>query len=189
MGVLRTLTDEYFGSSIREENKIDISGLDVKIVSFTDKNNVFHKYGYRVKDNSYGMGYTLRTLIKMIIEKRGNECSLNDIDVSNITQMKCHNIGVFERSSFNGDISGWDVSNVIDMSSMFWSSKFTGKNGIFRLENGNKVENMWSMFYKSEFEADINDWEVRKDCNIASMFFNTPLEQNDNLPTWYLDRQ
>ena len=64
----------------------------------------------------------LRKIIKQKIESEGNECDLNDIDTSNITDMSY----LFLESEFNGDISNWDVSNVIDMRYMFANSKFNG---------------------------------------------------------------
>ena len=167
MGVLRTLTDEYFGEDIRKEDMIDISYLDVEIVEFTDMNGKFHKRGYRVqKCNPNVMSATLSKLIYNIIEKRGTECSLNDIDVSNIEQM-CfvgkNNIryGIFQYNDFNGDISGWNVSNVKDMRCMFYYSKFTGKNGIFKLKEDNQVEDMRQMFRNSQFDGNIEDWKIK----------------------------
>jgi surface protein len=47
--------------------------------------------------------------------------NISDWDVSNVVNM----CSMFECSVFNGDISGWDVSHVIDMSSLFYYSKFT----------------------------------------------------------------
>ena len=64
----------------------------------------------------------LKEIIKTEIEKNGNECSLNHIDVSKITDMS----GVFFKSKFDGDISDWDVSNVTNMYAMFSDSKFNG---------------------------------------------------------------
>ena len=57
----------------------------------------------------------LRSLIENRINVEGNEVDLNDIDVSTITDMS----GLFSWTDFNGDISGWDVSNVTDADDMF----------------------------------------------------------------------
>ena len=62
----------------------------------------------------------LKDIIKQKIESEGNECDLNDIYTSNITDMS----KLFEASEFNGNISNWDVSNVTDMTHMFRMSKF-----------------------------------------------------------------
>ena len=64
----------------------------------------------------------LKRLIKYRIEKRGLNCSLNDIDVSHITDMS----GLFKNYNFNGDISEWDVSSVKAMSAMFVDSPLEG---------------------------------------------------------------
>ena len=51
----------------------------------------------------------LRDIISQRIKSKGPEVDLNDIDVSNITDMS----NLFEKLvSFNGNISKWDVSNV-----------------------------------------------------------------------------
>ena len=50
----------------------------------------------------------LKNIIKKRIKSEGNECNLNDIDVSKIKNMS----ELFYGLNFNCDISNWNVSNV-----------------------------------------------------------------------------
>ncbi len=61
----------------------------------------------------------LKTIIKNNIQKNGVNCSLNHIDVSQITDFS----ETFQHVFFNGDISNWDVSNVKDMHDIFHNSQ------------------------------------------------------------------
>ena len=52
MGILKNITEEYFGENIREEDIMDLTGLDIEIVSFTDNNGNIHRRGYKPKDKN-----------------------------------------------------------------------------------------------------------------------------------------
>ena len=77
--------------------------------STTKKSKVDYNYFPETKKE-------LRAIIIKRISQEGNEVDLNDINVLKITDMS----GLFKETYFNGDISYWDVSNVTNMSVMFY---------------------------------------------------------------------
>ena len=112
----------------------------------------------------------LKDIINKRIESEGNECNLNDIDTSNITDMSF----LFADSKFNGNISNWDVSNVTNMEGMFANSKFNGDISNWDVSN---VIYMNYMFYNSVFNSDISNWDVSNVTNNAYIFFNCQIEE------------
>ena len=116
----------------------------------------------------------LQELVKKLIKERGNEADLNDIDTSEITDMTT----LIYLSKFNGDISEWDVSNAIIMERMFQYSEFTGENGDISKWDVSKVEDMCYMFYESEFNGDISKWDVSNVENMHMMFYNSKFTGN-----------
>ena len=165
MGILKKLTEEYFGNTIREEDLIDIHDLNVEIVSFTDNNGKKHKRGYKPEDRD-----TLKELLERMIKVRGDEGDFNDIDTSDITSM----VSLFQfNSTFNGDITGWSVSSVIDMSGMFCDATSFNQD-ISKWEFPN-VKDMESMFSgASSFNQDLSEWNL-KGKDTTDMFSNCPI--------------
>lgn len=113
----------------------------------------------------------LKELIDRLIEERGPNCDLNDIDVSRITDMS----ELFRESNFRGDISKWDVSNVKDMSKMFLASYF---NGDISGWNVGSVKYMSEMFRLSSFNGDISKWNVRNVIDMAYMFASSNFDRD-----------
>ena len=103
----------------------------------------------------------LQQIIKSQIKKFGNKVNLNNIDISQITDMSL----LFEHSKFNGNISKWDVSNVINMNSMFNSSIFNNDISNWNVSN---VTTMQGMFQYSKFNRNICRWFIKlnKQCNL-----------------------
>ena len=97
------------------------------------------KYFPKTKDE-------LLEIIEQRIDDEGDEVDLNDIDVSEITDM----FGLFEGTNFNGDISNWDVSKVTNMSCMFQGCK--------------------------KFNQDISKWDVSNVTKMIRTFSDCPIK-------------
>lgn len=127
----------------------------------------FGRYKYHPQDKN-----ELMEIIEKRIDDEGLSCDLNDIDVSKIEDMD-HLFGqkfstkFANLQEFNGDISRWDVSHVINMNSMFYHSKFEGDISKWDVSH---VEVMSSMFYDSKFNGDINRWDVSNVKDMRFMF-------------------
>jgi hypothetical protein len=120
----------------------------LKISSKSKINN----YNYFPKNKN-----ELRELLKKLINERGKNADLNDIDTSKIKDMSYlfnGNIMGIE----NPDISKWDVSNVKDMSVMFCDCK--------------------------NFDCDLSKWDVSKDISMKYMFDNCINFTGNGLDKW-----
>ncbi len=184
MGVLKNLTKEYFGEIEREEAKID--GVEENH-KFTDKNGKFHEKGFFITN---GENKILRELVLKLVKQRGPDADLNDIDVSNIYNMSRIFAPTKDEKGnylwndfiFYGDVSGWDVSSVKDMDSMFYfCDKFNCDISKWDVSN---VINMCSMFcgcYK--FNQNIGNWNTSKVIDMSWTFGNCT-SFNQDLSGW-----
>ena len=86
----------------------------------------------------------------------------------------------FSATTFNGDISNWDVSNITNMKYMFRNSSFNQDIGSW---NVSKVTNMDAMFYGTPFNQDIGNWNVSKVTNMSNMFYNAS-NFNQDIGNW-----
>ena len=97
-------------------------------------------------------------------------------EVSSVADMG----GMFYGSAFNSNISEWDVSSVIDMSSMFNENKVF--NGDISKWDVSSVANMVYMFRESVFNGDLSNWNVSSVSAMGSMFRSSIF--NGDLSNW-----
>ena len=102
-------------------------------------------------------------------------------DLSGVTDMSSMFNGA---SSFNGDLSSWNVSSVTDMSDMF--NDASSFNGDLSNWNVSSVENMYYMFNgASSFNGDLSSWDVSS-VNYMTYMFNGASSFDQNLGNWYV---
>ena len=136
---------------INEKLKISETSFILEKLKISSKSKV-NQYNYFPKDKN-----ELIEIINELINKRGKNADLNDIDTSKITDMSY----LFNRNIMNienPDISNWDVSNVEDMSVMFAGC--------------------------INFDCDLSNWDVSKVISMKYMFDNCLKFTGKNLDKW-----
>ena len=109
----------------------------------------------------------------------GCNFDISNWDVSNVKDMT----GMFYCCyDFNCDLSNWDVSNVTNMHALFCECyKFTGK-GLEHWDVSN-VTDMDNMFVNcKKFNCDLSDWDISNITRWKNMFGGC---YNMTIPIWY----
>ena len=102
-------------------------------------------------------------------------------DVSNVTNMSYMFYAECQTNhSFNQDISHWDVSNVTDMSYMFNRANFNQPIGNW---DTSSVTDMSYMLTSIVFNQDISSWDVSNVTNMSGMFYNAQ-SYNQSILGW-----
>ncbi|MFC4094728.1 malectin domain-containing carbohydrate-binding protein [Euzebyella saccharophila] len=105
--------------------------------------------------------------------------AFSDWNVSNVIDMSYM---FFSADAFNQDIGRWDVSSVSDMTRMFWVARSFNQN--IEGWNVSNVTDMSAMFFfAGSFNQDIGDWDISNVANMEVMFENSGLsnENYDNI--------
>ena len=102
-------------------------------------------------------------------------CYLFDIpignwDVSNVTNMS----NMFYGTSFNRNINSWNVSAVTDMTSMFFNAPFNQPLSGWNVSN---VTSMSNMFQGTSFNQNIENWNVSNVTDMSYMLRNNAFNQ------------
>ena len=170
-----------FGSVDKQKKRINVYSrffdiLEKPYKTITQEDKEFIEL-LTLPDNFYKVQSKdiLISIIEKYIKIFGDNCNLNWIDVSNITDMSY----IFYNSKFNGDISQWNVSNVTNMQGMFSNSKFNGDISQWNISN---VTNMEKMFRSSIFNGDISQWDVSNVTDMREMFYSSVF--NGDISQW-----
>ena len=134
----------------------------------------------------------LRKIIKDRYDKLGpgteqDPVDFNDIDVSNLDSFCSNNTGIFEVTKFRYiDISDWDVSNVSNMTAMFFRCKDLKSVGNISDWDVSNIKSMRGMFYgcdELESVVDISKWDVSNVTDMSFMF-NDCKKFNQDISKW-----
>jgi len=113
---------------------------------------------------------------------------LTDIDVSNLTSL--HGVFAHLKKVRTIDITGWDTSNIVDMSYMFSGCNMLKEIiGIEDIDTHN-VTTMEGMFYNSWSieRLDLNSWDVSNVENMYNMFRDCYHLRELNISDWDVRR-
>ena len=139
------------------------TGRFSKLTSITTENDTSNTWGlYNFTSAIFFLGTVSSTNYPMILT------SVPDYIPSTVTDMG----SMFHRAFiFNGDISGWDVSNVTNMYRMFHSAyKFNADISSWDVSNVIYMSQMFTA--ATAFNADISSWDVSAVTDMSYMFVN-----------------
>tara|TARA_R110000796_G_scaffold101889_1_gene210689 strand:- start:74 stop:928 length:855 start_codon:yes stop_codon:yes gene_type:complete len=104
-------------------------------------------------------------------------------DISNVTNISSM---FYRQSLFNQDLSSWDTSNVNNISSIFWkASAFNQPLNSWDVSN---VTNMaFSLREASVFNQDLSSWDTSKVTSMRSIFYKSYLF-DQNISSWNVNK-
>ena len=120
--------------------------------------------------------FTIHRVVRSALRNNDTHVHYGPIEMFDVSRVTTMNI-LFAFSSFNGDLSRWDVSNVKHMSGMFVKAEYFEGRGLERW-NVSKVKIMSQMFrLASVFNADLSRWNVS---SVTDMFYMFAYASNFN---------
>ena len=130
-------------------------------------------------ESSIGLTEFNGQTFEIIGENKLREMVNNGEDLSRVITSKVNNMDdlfsdLNDITDINGDISHWDVSNVLYMRRMFRGITFNPP-----IANWDTSSLLYAdqMFYNSEFNLDISQWNTGNLISTAQMFFFSPFNQ------------
>ena len=156
---------------------LDENGIAIKAYSWAEVGQVGTIDGieYKIVD---------REMLDKMIENNEDVTKICTSKITSLDEVFLNKYlnGNGTESSFNQDISSWDVSNVTSMSRMFaTANNFNQDIGIWDVSN---VTDMYGMFRQTKnFNQDISDWNVENVTNMSQMF-SLAIKFNQDIGNW-----
>jgi hypothetical protein len=91
---------------------------------------------------------------------------------------------MFSASSFDGDLSNWDMKSAENFEWMFAYSDYSGKNGDIGNWDVTNVQNMREMFLESEFAGDLKNWKPESLKIKTGIFRKSKVPKLKLIPNW-----
>ncbi|WP_349351311.1 MULTISPECIES: BspA family leucine-rich repeat surface protein [unclassified Flagellimonas] len=111
--------------------------------------------------------------------------SFSASDLPDLTQTETMALMFYNAIAFNGDLSQWEVGNVVDMIGVFGGA--TNFNGDLSSWDVGNVTIMTAMFREaSSFNQDISNWNVLKVTHMDNMFTDA-ISFNQDISGWEVD--
>ncbi|MDC0622592.1 BspA family leucine-rich repeat surface protein [Flavobacteriaceae bacterium] len=178
---------EFYGNEISFETTEDPNPVYLDENGITIKAKDWAEVGMTGEINELIYTIVDRSMLDAMIDIDGNtEQDLTLLCTSKITDMSYALFSPNTSSTFNQNISSWDVSNVTNMENMFMGAdEFNQPIGDWNVSN---VTNMNSMFVPSglvtyNFNQDLNAWDVSSVTDMSYMFAGTAYF-NQDLSSW-----
>ena len=172
-----------------EIDNVGYSQIQVKYDMLKDAKTIHFYRTYELRDGVHlpnceqvsGVPTIVATSLELLFRnsKIGNSPDLALWDVSNVYDMSYMFYGA---TLFNSDLGGWNVASVRSMSGMFLCAKTF--NSDLSLWNVARVRSISWMFGEAKsFNCDLGDWDVANVQNISYMFFGA-MSFNHDLSRW-----
>ena len=171
------------GEQVRQEDKIfSKEELDVRIREEYNKQNTAKTH---IIDLTMLNVSLIDDMSKLFLDKcmGVTTIDISNWDVSNVKDMSDMFWGCKSLQVLN--VSNWNVSNVTNMSNMFWGCKSLQTLNVSNWDVSN-VKIMKNMFHSCELlqTIDVSNWDVSNVQNMGSMFNNCSSLETLNVSKW-----
>ena len=117
--------------------------------------------------------------------RRCNNVTLNAMDVPNLINVTDMSSMFNGATNINGDLSGWNTENVLEMDGVFAKTNFNGDISGWKTD---KVTTMIGMFNEAtKFDGDLSEWNTENVTNMNSMFVDATSFRGIGLSGWNTD--